>query len=107
MDLVAINLPVMRLVKRDACYVNRDLGSTKTLTQYVSRITLQSGTSCSGRKRFRQTNRPRVQRLPDDHALDAVGGVRRQSTDVGQAADAAAGDNPETARRATAGVVPR
>ena len=34
MDLVAINLPVMRLVKRDACYVNRDLGSRTSRSTY-------------------------------------------------------------------------
>ena len=35
--------------------------------------------SCSGRKRFRQIDRPRVQRLPDDDALDAVGVVRARA----------------------------
>ena len=33
-DLVAINLPMMRLVKRDACYVNRDLGSRTSRSTY-------------------------------------------------------------------------
>ena len=66
-----------------------------TATQYVIRVTLQQ--KLRPIRTLPQTNRPRVQRLPDDHALDAVGGVSGQGTDVFQAGDAAAGDDLEAA----------